>query len=149
IVLDPADRALAGLAASSGRSLFVFGPSGNGKTTLGRLLHDTRVGDLWIPYCINIESHFIRVFDSQCHRPVNVPSEQSHTIDQRWVKIRRPLIVAGGEMTLDSCDLTFSRSLRSYEAPLHMKANGGTFRIDDFRRQRRDPHGLPNPWIMP
>jgi hypothetical protein len=149
LVLEPEERELAGLAASSGRSLFVFGPPGNGKTTLGRSLHEAREGDLWIPYCINIEGSFIRLFDPQCHQRAGVEPEPPQAVDRRWVKIRRPLIVVGGEMTLDSCDLTYSRSLRYYEAPLHMKANGGTFLIDDFGRQRVDPHEFLNRWIIP
>jgi hypothetical protein len=149
LILKPEDLALAGLAASSGRSLFIFGPPGNGKTTLGRLLHEVREGDLWIPYTIEVEGQFIRLFDPQCHQTVELHVELSRRIDRRWVCIKRPLIVVGGEMTLESCDLTYSPSERFYEAPLHMKANGGTFVIDDFGRQRVDPHDLLNRWIIP
>ena len=149
LILKPEDLTLAGLAASSGRSLFIFGPPGNGKTTLGRLLHEVRAGDLWIPYCIEVEGQFVRLFDPQCHRKVELDAELSRKIDRRWVRIRRPLIVVGGEMTLESCDLTYSRSERFYEAPLHMKANGGTFVIDDFGRQRVEPRELLNRWIIP
>jgi len=149
LVLTEADALLAGLAASSGRSLFVFGPPGNGKTTLGRLIHGALVGDLWIPHCIAIEENIIRVYDPQLHQAVELPVEQAWTIDQRWVRIRRPLIVGGSEMTLKSFDLIYSPSLRYYEAPLHMKANGGLFLIDDFGRQHVDPHELLNRWIIP
>jgi predicted ATPase with chaperone activity len=149
LILHPNDRALAGLAASSGRSLFIFGPAGNGKTTLGRLLHTARQGELWIPHTIEVEGQFIRVFDPQCHQPVELDSEMGRRIDRRWVRIRRPMIVVGGEMTLDSCDLRFNPALRYHEAPLHMKANGGTFLIDDFGRQRVDPRELLNRWIIP
>ena len=149
MTLRPEALALAGLAASSGRSLFIFGPPGNGKTSVGRLLHEAREGDLWIPYCIEAEGQFIRLFDPQCHRKVELDAELSRRIDRRWVRIRRPLIVVGGEMTLESCDLTYSPSERFYEASLHMKANGGTFVIDDFGRQPVDPHDLLNRWIIP
>jgi hypothetical protein len=149
VVLPEEDALLAGLAASSGRSLFVFGPAGNGKTTLGRLMHSALKGALWIPHCIGIEENIIRVFDAQLHQALEVEAALARSIDERWVKIRRPLIVGGGEMTLESFDLTYSRSLRYYEAPLHMKANGGTFLIDDFGRQRVDPHALLNRWIIP
>src|SRR5947207_5151696 len=74
---------VAALAASSGRSLFLFGPPGNGKTTLGRLLHDVLSGDLWIPHCISIDSHIVRVFDRQVHKQVS--GFDSTRIDQRWV----------------------------------------------------------------
>jgi hypothetical protein len=151
LVLPEQDALLAGLAASSGRSLFVFGPPGNGKTTVGRLIHQVLQGDLWIPHCIGIEENIIRVYDPQLHQAVDGAdsSPSPWTIDRRWVKIRRPLIIGGGEMTLESFDLTYSPSLRYYEAPLHLKANGGTFLIDDFGRQRVEPHELLNRWIIP
>jgi hypothetical protein len=149
LVLPEEDILLAGLAASSGRSLFVSGPPGNGKTTLGRLMHHALQGDLWIPHCIGIEENIIRVFDAQLHQAVEVAHSSAWSIDQRWVKIHRPLIVGGGEMTLESFDLMYSPSLRYYEAPLHMKANGGTFLIDDFGRQRVEPLKLLNRWIIP
>ena len=149
LVLPEEDVLLAGLAASSGRSLFLFGPPGNGKTTLGRLIHGALQGDIWIPHCIGIEENIIRVYDPQLHQAVEVPVEQSWTIDRRWVRIRRPLIVGGSEMTLESFDLIYIPSLRYYEAPLHLKSNGGMFLIDDFGRQRVDPHELLNRWIIP
>jgi predicted ATPase with chaperone activity len=133
----------------SGRSLFVFGPPGNGKTTLGRMIHGALRGDIWIPHCIAIEENIIRVYDPQLHQAAEVPLQEPWTIDQRWVRIRRPLIVGGSEMTLDSFDLIYIPSLRYYEAPLHLKANGGMFLIDDFGRQRVDPHELLNRWIIP
>jgi hypothetical protein len=151
LVLPEADALLAGLAASSGRSLFVFGPPGNGKTSVGRLIHQALQGDLWIPHCIGIEENIVRVYDAQLHQAVDGAdaSPSLGAIDRRWVKIRRPLIIGGGEMTLESFDLTYSPTLRYYEAPLHLKANGGTFLIDDFGRQRVDPHELLNRWIIP
>ena len=149
LVLPEEDALLAGLAASSLRSLFIFGPPGNGKTTLGRLLHRTLPGDIWIPHCIAIEETVIRVYDPQLHQAVEVPVEQPWVIDRRWVRIRRPLIVGGNEMTLQSFDLIYSPSLRYYEAPLHMKSNDGIFLIDDFGRQRVDPHDFLNRWIIP
>jgi hypothetical protein len=149
LVLPREVAQLAGLAISSGRSLFLFGPPGNGKSSLGRALHDALTGELWVPHCIEIEGSVIRLFDPHCHQPIEVGEEHRWTTDQRWVKIRRPFIVAGGEMTIDTLDLTYIPSLRSYEAPLHLKANGGTFLIDDFGRQRVDPHQLLNRWIIP
>jgi len=140
---------VAALAATSARSLFLFGPAGNGKSSLGRLLHEAFEGDIWIPYCICIGSHIIRLFDEQCHHAVPLPGDVFNKIDQRWAKIKRPLIVAGGEMTLDELDLQYSESLRFYEAPPHVKANGGTFFIDDFGRQRMPPSDLLNRWIVP
>src|SRR5947209_2479786 len=149
LILPPQTEELAGLAISSGRSLFLSGPAGNGKTTLGRLLHTALQGDLWVPYCIGVDSNIIRLFDPLVHHPVPVHSEQPWLLDGRWVRVRRPLVVVGGEATIDSFDLAYSPALRYYEAPLHVKANGGTFLIDDFGRQRVDPHELLNRWIIP
>jgi hypothetical protein len=149
LVLTPEAAQVAGLAVSSGRSLFVFGPPGNGKTSLGRLLHEALTGHLWVPHCLAVESSIIRIYDPQLHQPLPLRAEQPWAIDQRWVCIRRPLIIAGGETTLESFDLAYSPSLRYYEAPLHLKANGGTFLIDDFGRQHVDPHELLNRWILP
>jgi hypothetical protein len=149
LVLPEEDVLLAGLAASSGRSLFVYGPPGNGKTSLGHLIHAALRGDIWVPHCIAIEENIIRVYDPHLHHAVDVANPPLWSIDRRWVKIRRPLIIGGGEMTLESFDLTYSPSLRYYEAPLHLKANGGLFLIDDFGRQRVDPHHLLNRWIVP
>ena len=149
LVMPEHSMQVAELAVSSGRSLFLFGPAGNGKTSLGRALHDAIQEELWIPHCINIGNNVIRILDAQTHEMVEVPAESAGKIDRRWVRVRRPLIVAGGEMTLDSLDLSYSKTLRFYEAPMHVKANGGTFLIDDFGRQRVDPADLLNRWIIP
>jgi hypothetical protein len=159
LVLPTEAVEVATLAAASGRSLFLLGPAGNGKTTLGRRLHNVFEGDLWIPHCINIGGSIIRLYDPTVHHTVTVAghSETGHkmrggqnsNIDRRWVCIRRPFLVAGGEMTIEELDLAYSRSLRFYEAPPHVKANGGTFLIDDFGRQRIEPHDLLNRWIIP
>ncbi len=149
LVLRDEDTLLAGLAVLANRSLFLSGPPGNGKSSLGRMLHGALRGDLWVPHCIGVEDSVIRIFDLQLHHPVETALEQPWSIDQRWVRIRRPLIVGGSEMTLESFDLNYSPSLRFYEAPLHLKANGGTFLIDDYGRQRIDPGELLNRWIIP
>lgn len=140
---------VAALATASGRSLFLFGPPGNGKTSLGRALHGAYRGEIWIPYSINLENNVIRVFDAQLHERVDSSEFSPHETDRRWVRIRRPFVVSGGEMTMEELDLAWSPSLRFYEAPPHVKANGGTFLIDDFGRQRIAPHELLNRWIIP
>jgi hypothetical protein len=140
---------MAGLAISSGRSLFVFGPPGNGKSSLGRAIRDALRGDYWIPHCISVGKTVIRVFDEQCHERVAIPNERAASIDRRWIRIHRPLMVVGGELTLEMLDLIYSPSLRYYEAPAHLKANGGVFLVDDFGRERISPEQLLNRFITP
>jgi len=135
-----------GLVADSRRSLFLTGPPGCGKTTAALALHDALEGEVWVPYAVEVDGQVIRVFDAHNHEPVAAPSTRH---DRRWVKIKRPLVVVGGEMTIESMDLIYSSSVRFYEAPFQMKSNGGVLLIDDFGRQRIDPHDLLNRWIIP
>lgn len=142
---------VAGLASSSGRSLFLWGPPGTGKTTVGHMLHEALSGTLWIPYCISIEDNIIRLFDPQCHQKAPSPEVVSdkQRVDSRWVRIRRPFVVGGGELTIDALDLAYAPAGRFYEAPLHMKANGGIFLLDDLGYQRAQPRQLLSRWIFP
>lgn len=149
LVLSPEAEQLAGLAISSGRSLFVYGPPGNGKSSVGRMLHTALSGDYWIPHCISVGNSVIRLYDEQTHQRVAVTGDRPGEIDQRWVRIRRPLVVVGGELTLDLLDLVYSPTLRYYEAPPHLKANGGVFLVDDFGRERVSPEQLLNRFITP
>jgi Mg-chelatase subunit ChlI len=149
LVLSKEAVEVSALAAAAGRSLFLFGPPGNGKTTLARALHSVVSGEMWIPYSLSVEHHTIRLYDRQCHTLADQGNRYPSGVDQRWVRIKRPLIVAGGEMTIDELDLAYSDSLRFYEAPPHVKANGGMFFIDDFGRQHLDPEDLLNRWIIP
>ena len=157
LVLSDQAIQVAVMASSSGRSLFVSGPAGNGKTSLGRVLHACSDGDLWIPYCFTIDGTIIRIFDKQLHHPLDDGAaggassifSGGEDTDRRWVRIKPPFVVAGGEMTIAELDLSYSPSHRFYEAPPHVKANGGTFLIDDFGRQRIEPHQLLNRWIIP
>jgi hypothetical protein len=149
LVLNPQAVELAGLAVSSGRSLFVYGPSGNGKSSLGRQIHSALQGDVWIPHSISIRNSVIRLFDEQVHQRVEFSGYNTPTIDRRWVRVRRPMVVVGGELTLDYLDLVYSPALRYYEAPPHLKANGGVFLVDDFGRERVSPHQLLNRFITP
>ena len=151
LVLSEISVEIAGLAVSSGRSLFLYGPPGNGKTSLGKLIHRAFQGSFWIPHCIGVENHIIRIFDQQCHTEASadIPREASEKSDQRWVRIRRPFVVVGGELTLADLDLSYDTARGYYEAPLHLKANGGTFLLDDFGCQSTPPNQLLNRWIVP
>ncbi len=142
---------IAGLAASARRSLFLNGPPGSGKTSLGSLLHRALRGNLWIPHCIAIDNHVIRVYDTQTHQVADaaIPERAQQIVDRRWMFVKRPLVVVGGELTLDALDLIYDPARGYYEAPLHFKANGGIFLLDDFGCQRAEPHELLNRWIIP
>ncbi len=140
---------VAAIAVSSNRSLFIWGASGNGKTSLASALHRALTGELWIPHCINVGSEVLQVFDPSIHQRCEVSTDEPWRIDQRWVRIRRPLVIAGGETTLESLDLNPRENLGFYEMPLHVKANGGVFVVDDFGRQHVDPWAFLNRWIVP
>jgi MoxR-like ATPase len=146
LVLPEAVKRILGVVVSSGRSLFLSGPPGNGKTAMARALVNAVAEPLWIPYAIEVDGQVIRVFDKHVHHTVE---PQESDFDRRWVKIRPPLVVVGGELTIESLDLTATGSPRYYEAPFQLKANGGVLLVDDFGRQRCSARQLLNRWIIP
>jgi hypothetical protein len=137
-----------GCVINSRRSLFLTGLPGTGKTAVAERINGALPGAIWIPYAVEIDGQIIRVFDTHCHR-VAPEDETPVDHDRRWVMIRRPLVIVGGELTLENADLTWSESAKFYEAPFQMKSNGGTLVIDDFGRQRVSPQDLLNRWIVP
>jgi len=147
LVLPESTVQTLGLVAHSRRSLFMTGPSGNGKTTIATALHSAQHGEIWIPYAIEVDGQVIKVFDLHNHQPVSIKDIGRY--DERWIRIKRPIVIVGGEMTIETMDLIYSSTVRFYEAPFQMKSNGGTLLIDDFGRQRVDPHDLLNRWIVP
>ena len=138
---------VAALAFSSNRSLFIFGPPGNGKSSLGRLLHDAVEHPIWIPFAISVDNQVIRLFDPEYHEVL--PDDEASDHDPRWVLIKQPFVMSGGELTIEQLDLAYDRSVNFYEAPPHLKANCGTYFIDDLGRQRVAPFDLLNRWIVP
>jgi hypothetical protein len=137
-----------GCVINSRRSLFLTGLPGTGKTAVAERINGALPGAIWIPYAVEIDGQIIRVYDTHCHRMApedEIPVDH----DRRWVLIRRPLVIVGGELTLENADLTWSESAKFYEAPFQMKSNGGTLVIDDFGRQRVSPQDLLNRWIVP
>jgi hypothetical protein len=137
-----------GPAMNSGRSMFFYGPPGNGKTALCQSLVRCYDGDIWVPHALLVDDFIIRVFDHTLHEVV--PDDpNSPAPDQRWVRVKRPLVVVGGELTLETLDLIYSPDVKFYEAPFQMKAMNGMLLIDDFGRQKVQPRDLLNRWIVP
>ncbi|MBX3066203.1 MAG: ATP-binding protein [Anaerolineae bacterium] len=149
-----------GPAMNSGKSIFLYGPPGNGKTTISEAVGRVILGaDIWIPYCFDVDGQIIRVFDEVNHDVLehadsdSQPGQRSMPTgvkrDPRWVRIKRPCIIVGGELTLSGLDLIYDPVNKYYEAPFQVKSNGGMFLIDDFGRQQVRPRDLLNRWIVP
>jgi predicted ATPase with chaperone activity len=144
-----------GPAVNSGRSIFLFGPPGDGKTVIAEAMASMLGGEIYIPYAVEVDGHIIKVFDDLSHKPAELGEEGSSTLpeggrlDRRWILIKRPVVAVGGELTLESLDLVYDDTSKYYEAPFQMKANGGMFLIDDFGRQQVRPRDLLNRWIVP
>ncbi|HEY1012192.1 MAG TPA: ATP-binding protein [Herpetosiphonaceae bacterium] len=140
-----------GPAVNSAASIFLFGYPGNGKTSIAERITRLMGDNIYIPYVIEANGQIIKIFDSIVHDPApeEVPYGEIADFDQRWVRIKRPVVVVGGELTLEALDLTYNPTGKFYEAPFQMKANGGIFLIDDFGRQQCRPMDLLNRWIVP
>jgi len=142
-----------GPAINSGRGLFLYGAPGNGKTSIAERATRAFGQTIWIPRAISVDGNIIRLFDPANHEEAPLDShdgllDQSR-VDKRWVRIRRPTIVVGGELTMSSLEITASETTNICEAPLQMKSNCGTLVIDDFGRQRMSTDELLNRWIVP
>src|SRR5216683_5037420 len=155
-----------GPAIVSGRSVFIYGPPGNGKTSVARAIGEfmnNAGGEIYVPYAFLAENSIITVYDNSLHQLADARDADrmedneatirrllnSGTVDARWVKIHRPVVVTGGELNLEMLDLRFNADANFYQAPIQVKANGGVFLIDDFGRQLCSPKELLNRWILP
>ncbi len=136
-----------GPAVNSGSSLFLFGAPGNGKTAIAERLTRLMGDSIYIPRAVEVDGYVIKLYDSLCHQAIEESPDR--TRDARWVRIKRPVVMVGGELTMAGLDLLWNEVGRFYEAPLQMKANGGIFFIDDFGRQVVRPVDLLNRWIVP
>jgi predicted ATPase with chaperone activity len=138
-----------GPAVNAGNSLFIYGLPGNGKTSIARAIADLIGGadPIWLPHALTVGGQLIQVNDPLIHQAA--PSSRSGAVDERWGCFRRPAVMVGGELTLESLDLRYDSSAKFYEAPLQLKANGGMFLIDDFGRQQVPAADLLNRWIVP
>ena len=138
-----------GCVINSRASLFLTGVPGVGKTAVSERINAALAGNIWIPHAIEVDGRVIRVFDPHSHRIVADDTNQVNEYDRRWVRIKRPLVMVGGELTLKDTDLTWSETSKFYEAPFQLKSNGGTLVIDDFGRQQVTPRDLLNRWTLP
>jgi predicted ATPase with chaperone activity len=155
-----------GPAIVSGKSVFIYGPPGNGKTAIAQSVGsfmNASGGEIFVPFAFLAENNIITVYDQAVHEPADEERAtrledneatirrllNTGTVDARWVKIKRPVIITGGELNLSMLDLKYSSESNYYQAPMHVKANGGVFLIDDFGRQLCSPKELLNRWIVP
>lgn len=142
-----------GQAINSGRSLFLFGAPGNGKTSLAKraILAVSEV--IWIPRSLTVGGEVIRLFDPSVHEPLPLPANSGivneQDVDERWIRIKRPTIVVGGELEMKHLEATLNPVTGIIEAPVHVKSNCGCLVVDDFGRQQISTTELLNRWIVP
>ncbi|MCH8813606.1 MAG: ATP-binding protein [Chloroflexi bacterium] len=163
LVLSRKVLAPLGPAVNSARSVFIYGEPGNGKTSITLAIGTMLPGQVLIPYAIETHGQIIKVFDPRLHHPVAEETDEDHRLagsaqrsnglerrrDRRWVQTKRPIVTAGGELTLEDLELRYSPVSKFYIAPLQWKANTGVLVIDDFGRQAVQPQELLNRWIVP
>lgn len=153
LVLPDDIRSRLGPALNSGKSILLYGASGNGKTSVAEAIGAAFQLPIHLPHCLEVDGQVVKVYDPAVHRPWDVPESDNYwktaVIDPRWVRCRRPVVVTGGELSMEMLDLSYDAAANYYEAPAHIKANGGIFVIDDFGRQRVSPCDLLNRWVLP
>jgi hypothetical protein len=154
LIVNQAMYDLLGPAVNSGKALFLYGKPGNGKTVIAEGIGRALGSDMYVPHALDVDGQTITLYDPVNHTLSTMPGQSQSVVapavyDRRWVEIRRPVVVVGGELTLEMLDLTFNPISKFYEGPIQMKANGGVFVVDDFGRQRIPPRDLLNRWIVP
>ena len=141
-----------GPAINSGRGMFLYGPPGNGKTSVAERITLCFGDNICIPKCLIADGYIIKLFDGANHEIVEETDDsifKQQKVDKRWVKIKRPTIIVGGELTMEGLEIRYNSTSKTCEAPFQLKSNCGTLVIDDFGRQRMRPVELLNRWIVP
>jgi predicted ATPase with chaperone activity len=147
-----------GPAINSGKAVLLYGGAGNGKTSVAEAIGRAFRQDVWIPHAIVVDGQIIRIFDPAVHVPAGDPAadtaveslfREAQEVDPRWVRCRRPVVLTGGELSIEMLDLRYDSVAKYYEAPAHIKATSGVFILDDFGRQRVGTMELLNRWILP
>ena len=147
LVLDDKTLYQLGTAINSGNSIFLYGPTGTGKTTIAATLSQVFAEQsVWMPFAVEVDGQIITVYDPVIHRKVQ---DDRRNLDERWVLCERPAVQVGGELTIDMLDLQFNPVTKFYAGPVQMKANCGILIVDDFGRQRLRPEELLNRWVVP
>ena len=151
LVLPPGTIERLGPAANSAKAILLYGAPGNGKTSIAMAIGTAFHQSIYLPYCIEADGQIIRLFDPSVHvlDDGDDPPPRGRALDPRWLHCHRPVVVTGGELTIEMLDLCFDPISKFYEAPAHMKATGGVFIADDLGRQRVQPLDLINRWILP
>ena len=162
LVLPPEMIDQIGPAINSAKSLFLYGESGNGKTAMAETIARLLGGSIYVPFAIEVDGQIMVLYDPVYHHPPldgsdkdPEPSLDSLWVgaegeyDRRYIRVKRPVVLTGGELTLDQLDLEYDYQTKMYQAPFQMKANGGVLIVDDFGRQRVPPRDLLNRWIVP
>ena len=156
LILPPDLLSNLGPAVTSGRSILMYGPPGNGKSSISNGIRDALGDKIYIPRAIEYSGQVITVYDPIVHTKAEMAVDDpgslrrtSNRFDNRYVYCERPTVVTGGELSLDMLDLTYNPTARTYQAPLQMKSSGGVFIVDDLGRQAEPPQKLVNRWIVP
>ena len=159
LVLNESLFDVLGPAVNSAKSIFLYGHSGNGKTAIAEAISELLGGTLYLPYAVDIDGQIMLVHDPVHHEEVESEDDavardalwlrSGPSYDRRYARVRRPVVLTGGELTLDQLDLRYDPFTKLYQAPFQVKANGGVLIVDDFGRQRVHPRDLLNRWIVP
>ena len=153
LLIDPTMMIRLGPAVNSGRGMFLFGYPGNGKTSIAERITEAFGPYVWIPRAVSIDRDIVRIFDPMNHEECPLAESEGilsqHRFDKRWVRIRRPTIVVGGELKMEHLELQYNAETGISEAPVQIKSNTGLLLIDDFGRQQMTVDELLNRWIVP